>query len=185
MNQDAIGWCPECGHRVVMRERRPDGNDTCEKGHTYPSAKSLHLQPPPKTRLADDSPSSLIVACDFDGTVVEHDYPEIGVAVPLAVETLRELRDLGARFILWTMRSELELAAAVMWFETQVHPLFGVNSNPTQSAWSRSPKAYAHVYIDDAAAGCPLMPSTRVKRPMVDWSKLRPHLIALAKARSA
>lgn len=35
------GYCPECGAPGVQRERRPDGNDTCEKGHVYPSACAL------------------------------------------------------------------------------------------------------------------------------------------------
>jgi len=34
------GYCPECGEKGVMRERRPDGNDKCAKGHTYPSSKA-------------------------------------------------------------------------------------------------------------------------------------------------
>jgi len=33
------GYCPECGTKGVMRERRPNGNDTCANGHTYPSAQ--------------------------------------------------------------------------------------------------------------------------------------------------
>lgn len=32
------GHCPHCGAPGLSRERRPDGNDTCEKGHIYPSA---------------------------------------------------------------------------------------------------------------------------------------------------
>ena len=35
------GYCPECGARGVRRERRPDGNDECERGHVYKSVKSL------------------------------------------------------------------------------------------------------------------------------------------------
>jgi DNA-directed RNA polymerase subunit RPC12/RpoP len=31
------GYCPECGAKGVMRERRPNGNDKCANGHTYPS----------------------------------------------------------------------------------------------------------------------------------------------------
>jgi hypothetical protein len=34
------GYCPECEAKGVMRERRPDGNDKCAKGHTYPSSKA-------------------------------------------------------------------------------------------------------------------------------------------------
>ena len=34
------GYCPECGAKGVMRERRPNGNDKCANGHTYPSSTS-------------------------------------------------------------------------------------------------------------------------------------------------
>jgi len=39
------GYCPECGAKGVMRERRPNGNDKCANGHTYPSSKSTPPQP--------------------------------------------------------------------------------------------------------------------------------------------
>ena len=38
------GYCPKCGAKGVQRERRPDGNDKCVNGHTYPSSKAT----PPK-----------------------------------------------------------------------------------------------------------------------------------------
>ena len=41
------GYCPECGAKGVMRERRPNGNDKCANGHTYPSSKSTSPQPEP------------------------------------------------------------------------------------------------------------------------------------------
>jgi len=31
------GYCPHCLKPGVSRERRPDGNDTCQSGHVYPS----------------------------------------------------------------------------------------------------------------------------------------------------
>lgn len=36
----AYGYCPECGAKGVMRERRPNGNDKCANGHVYPSNKA-------------------------------------------------------------------------------------------------------------------------------------------------
>ena len=35
------GKCPTCGARGVFRERRPNGNDKCERGHEYPSASAI------------------------------------------------------------------------------------------------------------------------------------------------
>jgi len=40
------GYCPQCGAKGVMRERRPNGNDKCANGHTYPSSTST---PPQRT----------------------------------------------------------------------------------------------------------------------------------------
>lgn len=37
----SYGRCPHCGGNVVTRERRINGNDTCEDGHVYPSRCSV------------------------------------------------------------------------------------------------------------------------------------------------
>ena len=48
--------------------------------------------------------------------------------------------------------------------------LFGVNQNPTQQEWTQSPKAYAQVYIDDAALGAPLCNGLdETERPYINW----------------
>jgi len=39
------GYCPICGDRGATRERRPNGNDTCVKAHTYPSC-TARAEPP-------------------------------------------------------------------------------------------------------------------------------------------
>jgi len=128
----------------------------------------------------------MIIEVDFDGTIVEHRFPDIGRPVPLALETLRECQELGAKLILWTMRSdtkdELYLTQAVDYLTKGGVSLFGINENP-ETDWSTSPKAYAHIYVDDAALGCPLMPSPTGGRPMVDWSKVRPILISMLRGR--
>jgi hypothetical protein len=109
-----------------------------------------------------------IVAVDFDGTCVEHCYPEVGENVPFSVETLKLLQESGSRIILWTMRSGQYLQDAVDWFRKHKIELWGVNENPEQSEWTYSPKAYAQIYIDDAALGCPLIKEGG-KRGMVNW----------------
>ena len=37
----SYGRCPHCGGKVTLRERRINGNDTCEDGHVYPSRCSV------------------------------------------------------------------------------------------------------------------------------------------------
>lgn len=119
-----------------------------------------------------------ILAIDFDGTCVTHEYPKVGRDIG-AEPVLKELVAAGHRLILWTMRSSGRedgsdpLADAVRWFQERDIPLWGIGSNPEQSAWTQSRKAYAHLYIDDAALGCPLVPGCEGERDYVDWPKVR------------
>lgn len=116
----------------------------------------------------------MIIAVDFDGTCVTHDYPFVGKDIA-AVPVLRKLVAAGHQLILWTMRSGTELVEAVDWFEQNGIPLFGVNKNPEQSSWTTSPKAYAQLYIDDAALGTPLLSGIMFglgERPFVNWKEV-------------
>lgn len=120
------------------------------------------------------------IAVDFDGTLVTHDYPEVGQELPGAVETCKALIAEGHQLILWTMRSGKELQDAVQWcFERNIH-LVGVNKNPTQASWTQSPKAYASIYIDDAALGAPLNYNPMFHtRQYVDWVRVREQLVKM------
>ena len=51
--QTIYGYCPQCGAIGLSRERRPNGNDKCANGHTYPSGKALS-QPNEPVRWAED-----------------------------------------------------------------------------------------------------------------------------------
>lgn len=118
------------------------------------------------------SKDNLVIAVDFDGTCVTHNYPEVGQSIG-AQHVLRKIVDNGHRLILLTMRSGKELEDAISWFSDNHIPLWKVNHNPEQNAWSGSEKIYADLYIDDAALGCPLiyLEELPVKphRPHVDW----------------
>lgn len=109
----------------------------------------------------------MIIAIDFDGTCVTHEYPGIGRDIG-AVEVIRRLVERGDQIILFTMRSGRTLDAAVDWFTKNEIPLFGINNNPEQHQWTQSPKAYAQVYIDDAALGAPLIRPLK-GRPWINW----------------
>ena len=132
--------------------------------------------------------NSLIIAIDFDGTCVEHDYPSVGMDVEGAVETLRSLQAHGHQLILFTMRPGERLEAAkrwfkerqgtklddaVRWFKERKIELWSVNHNPEQKEWTESCKVYADYYIDDSALGCPIMFIDGVRRPVVNWAKVR------------
>ena len=132
---------------------------------------------------------SLIIAVDFDGTCVTHDFPRVGKDIG-AASVLRDIVAAGHKLILWTMRSDgrdcptarngqvMEntnpLTDAVNWFDENGIKLFGIQRNPDQDTWTSSPKAYAHLYIDDAALGCPLKEDSKISdRPFVDWDEVR------------
>ena len=111
-----------------------------------------------------------IIAVDFDGTVVTHEYPEIGRDIG-AVPVLKALVEQGHLLILWTMRDKNTLEDAVNWFYQNDIPLYGANKNPEQH-WSDSPKCYAHIYLDDAALGAPVVQNDP-ERPYINWDKMR------------
>lgn len=117
-----------------------------------------------------------VIAVDFDGTVVTHEYPHMGEDAG-AVPVLRELTDNGCRLILCTMRSGRLLDKALAWFAERDIPLYAVNENPEQHRWTQSPKIHADLYIDDSALGCPIRFIDGVKRPVADWVKIREELV--------
>ena len=117
-----------------------------------------------------------LIAVDFDGTVVTHAYPEIGDDAG-AVPVLKELTDNGCRLILFTMRHGKLLDDAIRWFRERGIPLYAVNENPAQREWTDSPKVFADLYIDDSALGCPIKFEDGIKRPFVNWVKVRQRLV--------
>ena len=126
----------------------------------------------------------VIIAVDFDGTMVDHRYPDVGTPVPGAILAVRALQAQGAKIILLTMRSGTYLDDAVEYMTAAGITLWGVNENPEQISWTESPKVFAHLYIDDAAVGCPLRPSMRMGgRDMVDWSRVEYKIAAWQKVR--
>ncbi len=113
-----------------------------------------------------------MIAIDFDGTVVQHAYPEVGPSIG-AEGVLKEIVARGHRLILFTMRSGRGLYDAVDWFDRNGIELWAVNDNPEQAAWTSSRKVWARVYIDDCALGCPLKSDFPGARGYVDWERVR------------
>jgi predicted HAD superfamily phosphohydrolase YqeG len=125
----------------------------------------------------------MFICVDFDGTIVDHQYPEIGQPVPNALKWLKTFNEQGANIILFTMRSDEKkkrpvLTEAVDYLKANGIKLFAVNENPTQASWTNSPKAYGHFYIDDSAVGCPLIHPEGFSRPCVDWEKIGEYMDA-------
>lgn len=119
---------------------------------------------------------SLYIGIDFDGTCVEHKYPEIGEFLDGAIETLLKLQNAGHKLILHTMRSEERLVQAVEALEEMGVKLYAVNENPSQKYWTKSPKVFCNIYIDDCALGIPLV-RPHVGKPYVDWEAVEEMLL--------
>ena len=114
---------------------------------------------------------------DFDGTVVEHAYPQIGLPNPFALEVIKKLQDKPYRIILNTTRVEFadgSLQAALDYLN--LNPTVkGINIQHYTSRkllpppWNKNKlKNAENIYIDDTAAGIPLIESEE-HGYMVNW----------------
>jgi hypothetical protein len=95
------------------------------------------------------------IAVDFDGTIVEHAYPEIGKEMLFAFQTLKELNKLGANLILWTFRTGKELEEAVGFCRKNGVEFYAVNKNYPEEVFDEtiSRKINADIFIDDKNVG--------------------------------
>jgi hydroxymethylpyrimidine pyrophosphatase-like HAD family hydrolase len=97
----------------------------------------------------------MIIAIDFDGTIVEHRYPAIGRTRPYAFKVLKALQDRNHRLILWTYRSGQKLEEAVEFCRSHGLEFYAVNKNYPEEEWCAddSRKILADIYIDDRNLG--------------------------------
>lgn len=95
------------------------------------------------------------IAVDFDGTIVEDEYPRIGRPIIFAFDTLKKLQDEGHRLILWTYRKGRPLEEAVKFCEENGIVFYAVNQSFPEEEFdsSFSRKIHADVFIDDRNIG--------------------------------
>ncbi|MBT3210047.1 MAG: hydrolase [Bacteroidetes bacterium] len=95
------------------------------------------------------------IAVDFDGTIVEHKYPEIGEEILFAFQTIKELQKMGHLLILWTYRAGNELEAAVKFCEENGVKFYAINKNYPEEVFDNtiSRKINADLFIDDRNIG--------------------------------
>lgn len=97
------------------------------------------------------------IAVDFDGTIVEHRYPEIGREIPFATQTLRQLIKDRHQLILWTVREGKLLDDAIEWCRERGVEFWAVNKDYPEEDVTKnahfSRKIKADVFIDDAMVG--------------------------------
>lgn len=99
----------------------------------------------------------MVIAVDFDGTIVEHRYPSIGKELPFAIETLRKLAEEGHRLILWTVREGQYLNEAVEFCRERGLEFYAVNRDYPEEEKELndnfSRKLKVDVWIDDRNLG--------------------------------
>lgn len=94
----------------------------------------------------------MVYAIDFDGTLVQDKFPEIGKEIPGRVEKCKRLQKSGDKIILWTCRNGEHLAEAVNWCKERGLVFDAVNENlpEVKERWGGDTrKVYCDFYIDD------------------------------------
>lgn len=102
------------------------------------------------------SQDKLIIAVDFDGTIVEDNYPGIGDPMIFAFDTLKKLQEDGHRLILWTYRHGKKLDEAVTFCKKKGVEFYAVNKSFPEETFDEnlaSRKIHADIFIDDRSIG--------------------------------
>lgn len=106
----------------------------------------------------------MLIAVDFDGTIVRHAFPDIGDPLPDAFRVLKRINRAGHHIILWTCREDDSgkerkhyLEKAVKFLKDNGIGLRSVNENLQEDDFREPPaksrKVFANVYIDDRNFG--------------------------------
>jgi len=98
---------------------------------------------------------TITIAVDFDGTIVEDEYPKIGKPIIFAFDTLKRLQEQGHRLILWTYRKGQALEEAVQFCEKNGIVFYAVNKSFPEEEFDPkySRKINADIFIDDRNVG--------------------------------
>lgn len=97
-----------------------------------------------------------IIATDFDGTIVEDKYPEIGAIDTETLEALLEAKRFGTKLILWTCRNGKKLTDAVDFCKAHGLEFDAVNENVEEIKavyGGDTRKVFANEYWDDHSRG--------------------------------
>lgn len=99
--------------------------------------------------------TNIKIAVDFDGTIVDHEYPAIGKEKLFAFITLKELQKRGALLIMWTFREGKELQEAVDYCSQNGIEFYAVNRHYPEEQWTDGTprKINVDIFIDDKNVG--------------------------------
>lgn len=105
----------------------------------------------------------MVIAVDFDGTIVTHEYPNIGKDIPFAIDVLKRIQqEEHHRLILWTVRTGKLLDEAVEYCRERGLEFYAANKNyPEEDVNKASRKLDADMFIDDRNVG-----------GLMDWGRI-------------
>ena len=95
----------------------------------------------------------MVIAVDFDGTIVEHKYPRIGKEIPFAIDTLKRLGDEGHKLILWSVRESLKVD---FWVEETISGTKGYSQRRLGQLFKKVRKDEVLICSELSRFGCSL-----------------------------
>lgn len=138
-----------------MKEKKQEKEGKNEKKVEKQKQNVLTL--PDNQILQIKKHETMIIAIDFDGTIVEHKYPEIGREIPFAIETLKRLQAHRHKLILWTVREGRLLDEAVDFCRQRGLEFYAINRDYPEEEKGKnshfSRKLKADLFIDDRNLG--------------------------------
>lgn len=124
----------------------------------------------------------MIIAVDFDGTIVEHEYPRIGREIPFAIDVLKKLQqEEFHQLILWTVREGELLEEAIEFCRVRGLEFYAVNSDAPGAIHPdalASRKLQADLFIDDRNVGG--LPDWGVIYRMIKFEETLPEAMSVA-----
>lgn len=71
----------------------------------------------------------MIICIDFDGTLCQSKFPELGPTMPGAIEVMKQLKADGHYLIIWTCRCGERLLEAINWLLEHDIPFDRINDH--------------------------------------------------------
>lgn len=151
----AYDWGAGNSFGVNRRIKSPDGIPAETWASVYKFMKQSYELPSLEEGFSQiiEAPTKFkFHAFDFDGTIVENEFPEIGEIIPGQEDRINRLwADLSNIIIIWTCRSgDYENQMRAFLLKNEI-PFDFINENPMFEMGSR--KIFAHTYYDDRNEG--------------------------------
>lgn len=109
-----------------------------------------------------------VVAIDFDGTLVEDRFPDIGRPYENMFNLVKVLQDKGVKVVLWTSRDGERLEKAISFCNDKGIVFDAVNENikeVQEMFHTDTRKIYADIYLDDKA----YLPCIYLYKAELEW----------------